>query len=89
MVLTGGGARLAGVAELARDVLEMPVRVATPQGVGGLMDQLNNPAFSTSLGLLLWGSRHVGSGAHRLRHPLALGQGLGRVGTWLRNLFPG
>ncbi len=61
LVLTGGGARLAGVADLARDVLELPVRVATPQGVGGLMDQLANPAFSTSLGLLLWGARHVGA----------------------------
>ena len=77
------------MAELARDVLEMPVRVATPQGVGGLMDQLNNPAFSTSLGLLLWGSRHAGAEpiGYATRSPM--GQGLGRAGTWLRNLFPG
>jgi len=89
LVLTGGGARLAGVAELARDVLEMPVRVATPQGVGGLMDQLNSPAFSTPLGLLLWGSRHAGAEpiGYTTRSPMSAG--LGRAGTWLRNLFPG
>jgi len=88
LVLTGGGARLAGVAELARDVLEMPVRVATPQGVGGLMDQLANPAFSTSLGLLLWGARHVGAEpiGYTTRTPMSAG--LSRAGTWIRNLFP-
>ncbi len=38
----------------------MPVRVGAPQGVGGLMDQLSNPAFSTPIGLLLWGAHHAG-----------------------------
>ncbi len=59
-MLTGGGARIAGAAELARDVFQMPVRVGAPQGVGGLMDQLSNPAFSAPIGLLLWGARHAG-----------------------------
>ena len=53
-------ARLAGVEVLARDTLEMPVRVGSPQGVGGLMDQIGNPAFATPIGLLLWGAHHLG-----------------------------
>jgi cell division protein FtsA len=88
MVLTGGGARLAGAAELAREVLEMPVRVGSPQGVGGLMDQIGNPAYSTSIGLLLWGAHHLGA------EPLTYSTGgpslgLGRVVEWVRGLFPG
>jgi cell division protein FtsA len=89
-VLTGGGARLSGAAELAREVLQMPVRIGSPQGVGGLMDQLSNPAFSTSIGLLLWGADHVGAeplGAYGNGSPV--GAGLGRVADWLRGLFPG
>ena len=39
LVLTGGGSLLAGAAELGREVLQMPVRVATPAGVGGLTDR--------------------------------------------------
>jgi cell division protein FtsA len=89
LVLTGGGARLAGVAELARDVLEMPVRVATPQGVGGLMDQLANPAFSTSLGLLLWGARQAGAEPIGLATRSPVSAGMGRFASWIRNLFPG
>ena len=88
-VLTGGGARLAGAAELAREVLEMPVRVASPQGVGGLMDQLSNPAFSTAIGLLLWGARQAG-GVEPVGYASgpAAGGGAGRLFDWLRGLFP-
>src|SRR6185503_13842795 len=78
VVLTGGGARLAGVAELAREVLQMPVRVASPQGVGGLMDQLSNPAFSTPIGLLLWGAPHIGSGPISFPVGPPVGAGVGR-----------
>ena len=44
LVLTGGGALLAGTATLGREVLGMPVRVATPSGIGGLTDGLLTPA---------------------------------------------
>ena len=37
LVLTGGGSLLAGAADLGRDVLQMPVRVASPEGIGGLI----------------------------------------------------
>src|SRR5687768_3371391 len=37
-VLTGGGGRMSGVEVLARDVLDMPVRIGSPQGVGGRVD---------------------------------------------------
>ena len=37
----------------------MPVRVAVPGGVGGLTDGLLSPAYSTSMGLLLWAARVV------------------------------
>jgi cell division protein FtsA len=89
VVLTGGAARLAGAAELAREVLQMPVRVASPQGVGGLMDQLSNPAFSTPIGLLLWGAHHIDSEPIAFSSGSPLGGGLGRILEWIRGLFPG
>src|SRR6185503_1470721 len=84
VVLTGGGARLAGVAELAREVLQMPVRVASPQGVGGLMDQLSNPAFSTPIGLLLWGAHHAGEEPMTYTTGSSLSGVGGRVMDWIR-----
>jgi cell division protein FtsA len=54
MVLTGGVSNLPGIRELASDVLGLPVRIAKPENLVGLVDQLNSPAYSTSIGLLYW-----------------------------------
>jgi cell division protein FtsA len=54
MVLTGGAAALPGIRKLASEVLGMPVRIAQPENLHGLSDQLHSPAYSTSVGLLLW-----------------------------------
>ncbi|HET9879783.1 MAG TPA: cell division protein FtsA [Candidatus Limnocylindria bacterium] len=89
IVLTGGGARLSGSAELAREVLQMPVRIGSPQGVGGLMDQLSNPAFATPIGLLLWGATHAGDEPLGYVAGNPMGQVGGRFMDWLRGLFPG
>lgn len=61
LVLTGGSANLAGIDILGRDVLKMPVRVGTPLNVYGISDQLTDPAYSTAVGLLLWGTKPKGT----------------------------
>ncbi|HYC06545.1 MAG TPA: cell division protein FtsA, partial [Candidatus Binatia bacterium] len=88
LVLTGGGAQLGGVAELGREVLQMPVRIAAPANIGGLVDGLLTPANSDAVGLLLWGSRELAAGEPE-RYPSApaLG-GLGRIRDALRSIFP-
>lgn len=54
MVLTGGCSLLPGVRTLANRVMGLPVRIARPENMVGLTDQLHSPAFSTSVGLLYW-----------------------------------
>lgn len=54
MVLTGGTSNLPGMRALASEVLGLPVRIARPENLVGLVDQLHSPAFSTSVGLLHW-----------------------------------
>ncbi len=54
MVLTGGSSLLPGMRALASNVLGLPVRIARPENLIGLTDQLHSPAFSTSVGLLHW-----------------------------------
>lgn len=55
VVLTGGGALLPGIREVAQQVLNVPVRVAKPEKLTGMADALRSPAFSTSVGLLRLG----------------------------------
>lgn len=58
LVLTGGSANLPGIAELAQDVARIPVRVGEPVSLYGVSDQLRDPAYATSVGLLLWKMRN-------------------------------
>jgi cell division protein FtsA len=88
IILTGGGAQLAGAAELAREVLQMPVRIAGPLGIGGLIDTIQNPAYSTAVGLLHWGASTLGDDEPmRYESAPAMG-GLGRIRDALRSIFP-
>lgn len=57
MVLTGGCANLKGIESLGQEVLGVPVRRGVPTGVYGIADILTDPAYATSVGLLLWGSK--------------------------------
>ena len=54
MVLTGGTSMLPGIGQFARRFLNSPVRIAKPENLLGMTDQLHSPAFSTSVGLLEW-----------------------------------
>jgi len=56
-VLTGGGANLQGMAEIAQQIFDMPVRCGQPRRTGSLADHIANPAFATAVGLLVWASR--------------------------------
>ena len=55
LVLTGGGAQLDGLLELAEQVFNTSVRYGLPQGLGGLVDVISSPLWSTASGLLLYG----------------------------------
>lgn len=87
LVLTGGTANLPGIEALAKEVTQSPVRVGFPIGIGGLVQDLDNPAYATSVGLLLWGLKnrsHSSNGDY--------GQHLGtvyrRLMGWIKELLP-
>ena len=56
VVLTGGGAELAGLADFAQGALGRPVRIGRPQALKGLPDAHATPGFSTLAGLVLYAS---------------------------------
>ena len=57
VVLTGGGAKLPGLVELAKKKLKLPVSLGFPQGVISAIDRVNDLSFTTAVGLVLWGSQ--------------------------------
>jgi cell division protein FtsA len=67
VVLCGGTADLSGIRDLARDTLNLPVRIGAPQDLRGLVDILGSPAYATSVGLLQWGLHHDTPHSVRIR----------------------
>ena len=58
VVLTGGGASLDGIAELAESSFRGPVRLGVPgEGLSGLVDAVRRPKFATPVGLAVYGAR--------------------------------
>jgi cell division protein FtsA len=53
IVMTGGSAKLPGLAEFARDKLQLPARVGKLQHLGGLVDTVEDPSYTTVVGLML------------------------------------
>jgi cell division protein FtsA len=64
VVLTGGGALMEGIQELAEKVFEMPVKIGVPTGFGGLTEAAKSPIHATGVGLCIYGVKH-GSGAKK------------------------
>lgn len=62
IVLTGGTSKMEGVIELAEEIFHMPVRLGTPQNVSGLTDIVNNPIYSTGVGLLQYARQQQNEG---------------------------
>jgi cell division protein FtsA len=53
-VLTGGGARLHGTVDLAKDIFKLPAQTGFPFELSGLIDKVDNPSFSVAVGMILW-----------------------------------
>lgn len=87
MVLTGGTALLPGIDELAASVLGMPVRIAKPENMTGMIDQLNSPAFSTSVGLLYW-AMMMQEGTESLPKKQNVNEAIEKVKKFIKYLLP-
>lgn len=63
LVITGGGSQTIGVVDAAKRMLAMPVRVGVPTNIKGIIDEIQNGAFSTSVGLATYGGKIEGKAA--------------------------
>lgn len=87
IVLTGGTSKMEGVVELAEEIFHMPVRLARPTSISGLGDEINNPIYSTAVGLLLYAA---GQEYKKSRNKVALEEKsspFDRIKEWIKDNF--
>jgi cell division protein FtsA len=83
IVLTGGVALLEGLQEAAERYIGLQVRRGTPKNIGGLMDVVNSPVYSTGVGLVLYGAANQREAPRKFR-----GNGIfTKVSKWMGEYF--
>ncbi len=81
VVLTGGGAKMPGIIDAAKKYLALPAYVGFPLELRGMIDRIDDPRYTTAIGLMLWG---LDEGERGYRVPE---MSLAQLITKLRNLF--
>ncbi|MGP0566621.1 cell division protein FtsA [Nitrospina sp. 32_T5] len=88
IVITGGSASMPGMAELAEEVFQAPVRIGTPMGLGGLIDVVNNPVYATCTGLIIYGDRCYKAGKYtELQGRNLFDKIFSRMKGWMEEFF--
>ena len=88
VVLTGAGVKIPGIIDLARETLNLPVQIGFPQNFEGVVDKIDDPAYATAIGLLIWGSRFEGHSFLPTFRGFGLRKSLGGLKSWVKNLIP-
>jgi len=87
IVLTGGTSKMEGVVELAEEIFHMPVRLASPQGVAGLADVVNNPMYATGVGLLMYGLKQQATHSEPMMRSEGGVSMMEKIKTWFTGNF--
>jgi len=86
-VLTGGGAQLQGLIESAKKYLRLPATMGYNRNLATVIDKVNQPEYSTALGLLGWASHYEGqtraSGLQK-----QLNDSLNKLKGWFKKIAP-
>lgn len=87
VVLTGGCALLPGIGDLAGKVFETNVRIGRPNYQGALSDLVNEPRFSTEMGLLEYALKQAITGSPKKNKRKKGISVFGKAVSWLRDFF--
>src|SRR3989344_5600490 len=86
VVVSGGGANLPGLLPYIKDSLRLPVRLARPMHLEGMVDAAADPSFAVVTGLILWGvEQEMGSDR---KESIGSVSGAGKFMGWLKNFMP-
>ena len=87
VVLTGGTAKMEGAVEFAEDIFQMPVRIGQPMHVTGLKEYVQDPAYASVVGLLLYGKDARTQQKKVVDVRDSVGSFVKRISSWFKGEF--
>jgi cell division protein FtsA len=89
LILTGGGAQLYGMAEVAQRILQMPVRIGRPRNIGIHAELVDHPMYATAVGLVQHGAGRLAQVEQAASNGSMVTALLERMSRWLLRLARG
>lgn len=90
VILVGGGSLLPSIVDLAKQEFGLPAEIGIPSEVEGIMEGIDDPAFATATGLVLWGLR-MGEGSNQksiLSEIPSASTTINKIKGWFRAFLP-
>ena len=94
LVITGGGALTIGMLETGKRVVGLPIRIGFPEKISGLVDEILDPQYSTTVGLLLYGKNNVYDDKDNFKNfgkilmDFKLGNSIGNLKNFFKQFIP-
>ena len=88
VILTGGGAKLPLIVDLAKNIFNLPVFLGMPANRSFAIDKLNDLEYTTALGLVMWANQNVGSSNNFLSNFSSIGHTTSKMKGWFKSLWP-
>ncbi len=89
-VLLGGGAKMPGLVDLAKEELKLPVQIGFPLEIETVIEEIEDPSFATAVGLVFWAmDNRLGKGSRYFSLPeFSVGSTVGRIKNWMKGFLP-
>lgn len=90
MVFTGGGAKMEGLVDHAKEYFKTSAAVGVPQHIQTPIEKIQDPSFTTAIGLVLWGANAESSmNARSSNSSFSSVAGVtGKIGKWVKSFMP-
>lgn len=94
LIITGGGALTVGMLETGKRVIGLPMRIGLPDRISGLVDEIIDPQFASTVGLLLYGLKQDKGDESSLKNfnrifrDFSMGGTVGKMKSFLKQFIP-
>ncbi len=88
IVLTGGGSQTINVKDICSKIIPLPLRIASPPKLGGIVDDILNPGYTSSVGLLMYGLKQAEESPLQKKNKTSMNGFIGKIKNLLEPLLP-
>ncbi|MDD3735170.1 MAG: cell division protein FtsA [Candidatus Pacebacteria bacterium] len=88
VTIFGGGAKMSGIDEFAKEYLKLPSQIGYPRNIEGIVEKIDDPSFTTVIGLLISNFEEEHFSINKQRTTTKVSGTFSRIKKWFEELMP-